>query len=184
MIQSRRTVLTTVAGLAAATVAAPVLAGDNRKLLQVVDARAPAPNFVGITKWFNSAPLSIGDLRGRVVVVDFWTYGCYNCVNTLPYVTRLYETYKEKGLVVVGVHTPEFPFERSAGNVLAALKRHRITYPAAQDNDSATWNAWLNQYWPTKYIVDQHGTIVFSPAGEGKYDEIERTVQRLLKTTS
>ena len=135
MIRSRRSVLTTVAGLAAAAMAAPVLAGDNRGLLQVADARAPAPNFVGITKWFNSAPLSIGDLRGRVVLVDFWTYGCYNCVNTLPYVTRLYETYKDKGLVVVGVHTPEFPFERSAGNVQAALKRHGITYPVAQDNE-------------------------------------------------
>jgi thiol-disulfide isomerase/thioredoxin len=184
MIKSRRSVLTTVAGLAAAALAAPVLAGDNRGLLQVADARAPAPNFVGITKWFNSAPLSIGDLRGRVVLVDFWTYGCYNCVNTLPYVTRLYETYKDKGLVVVGVHTPEFPFERSAGNVQAALKRHGITYPVAQDNESATWNAWRNQYWPAQYIVDQRGNVVFSHAGEGQYDEIEHTVRRLLNATS
>src|SRR5271156_2755186 len=115
MIQSRRTVLTTVAGLAAVALAAPVLAGANRNLLRVADARAAAPNFVGIERWFNSAPLSIGDLRGRVVLVDFWTYGCYNCVNTLPYVTKLYDQYKGRGLVVVGVHTPEFPFERSAG---------------------------------------------------------------------
>jgi thiol-disulfide isomerase/thioredoxin len=164
MIQSRRTVLTTVAGLAAAALAAPVLAGDNRKLLQVVDARATAPNFVGITKWFNSAPLSIGDLRGRVVLVDFWTYGCYNCVNTLPYVTRLYETY--------------------TGNVQAALKRHGITYPVAQDNESATWNAWRNQYWPAQYIVDQRGNVVFSHAGEGQYDEVEHTIRRLLSATS
>src|ERR1700750_2263641 len=118
------------------------------------------------------------------VLVDFWTYDCYNCVNTLPYVTKLYETYKDKGLVVVGIHTPEFPFERSAGNVQAALKRHGITYPVAQDNDSATWNAWRNQYWPAQYIVDQHGNIVFSHAGEGQYDEIERTVRRLLNATS
>ena len=96
------------AGVAAAALTAPVLAGDNRKLVQAADARAAAPNFVGITKWFNSVPLSIGDLRGRVVLVDFWTYGCYNCVNTLPYVTKLYETYKDKGFVVVGVHTPNF----------------------------------------------------------------------------
>ena len=143
-----------------------------------------APNFVGISKWFNSAPLSISDLRGKVVLVDFWTYDCYNCVNTLPYVTKLYETYKDKGLVVVGIHTPEFPFERSAGNVQAALKRHGITYPVAQDNDSATWNAWRNQYWPAQYIVDQHGQIVFSHAGEGQYDEIKRAVQRLLNATS
>jgi thiol-disulfide isomerase/thioredoxin len=184
MIQSRRTVLTTVAGLAAATLAAPVLAGDNRNLLRVADARASAPNFVGIERWFNSAPLSIGDLRGRVVLVDFWTYGCYNCVNTLPYVTKLYETYKDKGFVVVGIHTPEFPFERSAGNVHAALKRHGINYPVAQDNESATWNAWRNQYWPAQYIVDQRGNVVFSHAGEGQYDEIERTVRRLLNATS
>jgi thiol-disulfide isomerase/thioredoxin len=184
MIRSRRSVLTTVAGLAAAALAAPALAGDNLGLLRVADARATAPNFVGITKWFNSAPLSIGDLRGRVVLVDFWTYGCYNCVNTLPYVTRLYETYKDKGLVVVGVHTPELPFERSAGNVQAALKRHGITYPVAQDNESATWNAWRNQYWPAQYIVDQRGNVVFSHAGEGQYDEIERTVRRLLNATS
>jgi thiol-disulfide isomerase/thioredoxin len=122
--------------------------------------------------------------RGRVVLVDFWTYGCYNCVNTLPYVTKLYETYKDKRFVVVGVHTPEFPFERSAGNVQAALKRHGITYPVAQDNESATWNAWRNQYWPAQYIVDQRGNVVFSHAGEGQYDEIERTVRRLLNATS
>ena len=121
MIQSRRTVLTTVAGLAAAALAAPVLAGDKRRPLPGSRRPRYGPNFVGITKWFNSAPLSIDDLRGRVVLVDFWTYGCYNCVNTLPYVTKLYETYKDKGLVVVGIHTPEFPFERSAANVQVAL---------------------------------------------------------------
>jgi len=184
MIGSRRTLLTAFVGLAAATVTAPVFASDGIIPLQLADARGVAPNFVGISKWFNSAPLSISDLRGKVVLVDFWTYGCYNCVNTLPYVTKLYETYKDQGLVVVGIHTPEFPFERSSGNVQAALKRHGITYPVAQDNDSATWNAWRNQYWPAQYIVDQHGQIVFSHAGEGQYDEIERTVRRLLNATS
>lgn len=184
MIQSRRTLLTTIAGLAAAALAAPVVAGDGRKAVELADARTAAPNFVGITRWFNSAPLSIGELRGKVVLVDFWTYGCYNCVNTLPYLTKLYDKYKDKGLVVVGIHTPELPFERSAGNVQAALKRHGITYPVAQDNDSATWNAWRNQYWPAQYIVDQRGNVVFSHAGEGQYDEIERTVRRLLNTTS
>ena len=148
MTRSRRSILTTFAGLAATAVAVPAFAGDPVAALQIAEARNAAPNFVGISNWFNSAPLAIGDLRGKVVLVDFWTYGCYNCVNTLPYVTKLYETYKEKGLVVVGIHTPEFPFERSAGNVQAALKRHGITYPVAQDNDSATWNAWRNQYWP------------------------------------
>jgi thiol-disulfide isomerase/thioredoxin len=184
MTQSRRTLLTTIAGLAAAAVAAPVIAGDSREPVRLADTRTAAPNFVGITRWFNSAPLAIGDLRGRVVLVDFWTYGCYNCVNTLPYVTKLYDQYKGRGLVVVGVHTPEFPFERSAGNVQAALMRHGITYPVAQDNDSATWNAWRNQYWPAQYIIDQRGNVVFSHAGEGQYEEIERTVRRLLNATS
>ena len=184
MVESRRTLLIAFAGLAAAAVAAPGFGSDASIPIQLAEARAAAPNFVGISKWFNSAPLSISDLRGKVVLVDFWTYGCYNCVNTLPYVTKLYETYKDKGLVVVGIHTPEFPFERSAGNVQAALKRHGITYPVAQDNDSASWNAWRNQYWPAQYIVDQRGNIVFSHAGEGQYEEIERTVRRLLNETS
>ena len=152
--------------------------------MHVAEASATAPNFVGIDRWFNSEPLSMSDLRGKVVLVDFWTYGCYNCVNTLPYVTKLYQNYKDKGLVVVGVHTPEFPFEHSAANVQAALKRHGITYPVAQDNASATWDAWRNQYWPAQYIVDQAGHVVYSHAGEGSYDEIERTVRRLLNATS
>ena len=117
--------------------------------------QATAPNFVGLGNWFNSAPLNIGDLRGKVVLVNFWTYGCVNCVNALPHVTDLYAKYRDRGLVVVGIHTPEFPFERSAANVQAALKRHGITYPVAQDNDSKTWNAYRNQYWPSQYIVDQ-----------------------------
>ena len=107
MVGSRRTLLIAFAGLAAAAVAAPGFGGDA-STIRLVEARAAAPNFVGISKWFNSAPLSISDLRGKVVLVDFWTYGCYNCVNTLPYVTKLYDTYKDKGLVVVGIHTPEF----------------------------------------------------------------------------
>ncbi|MGQ0683070.1 thioredoxin family protein [Bradyrhizobium sp.] len=150
----------------------------------VAAAQATAPNFVGITNWFNSPPLDIASLRGKVVLVDFWTYGCVNCVNTLPHVTALYRKYKDRGLVVVGVHTPEFPFERSAGNVKAALTRHGITYPVAQDNDSKTWNAYRNQYWPAQYIVDQNGKIVFQHAGEGQYEEIERTVARLLGANS
>src|SRR5215468_10942293 len=184
MIGSRRTLLTAFAGLAAVAVAAPGFGGDASIPIQSAEARAAAPNFVGISKWFNSAPLSISDLRGKVVLVDFWTYGCYNCVNTLPHVTQLYETYKDKGLVVVGIHTPEFPFERSASNVQAALKRHGITYPVAQDNESRTWDAYHNQYWPAQYIIDQNGRIVFEHAGEGRYDEIDRTVARLLNASS
>jgi thiol-disulfide isomerase/thioredoxin len=152
--------------------------------VKVADIRANAPDFVGISGWLNSAPLSIASLRGKVVLVDFWTYGCINCVRTLPYVTQLYEKYKDRGLVVVGIHTPEFPFEHSTGNVQAALKRHGIHYPVAQDNNSATWDAYRNQYWPAQYIVDRSGKIVFTHAGEGQYDDIERTIQKLLSADS
>lgn len=158
--------------------------GKTDLAVTVADAGRAAPNFVGIDNWLNSGPLNISDLRGKVVLVDFWTYGCYNCVNTLPYVTRLYDTYKAKGLVVVGIHTPEFPFEKSARNVEAALKRNGIRYPVAQDNEFATWNAYHNQFWPAQYIVDQNGKIVFEHAGEGQYREIEQRVRQLLHADS
>jgi thiol-disulfide isomerase/thioredoxin len=151
---------------------------------KITAAQSTAPNFVGISKWFNSPPLSISDLRGKVVLVDFWTYGCINCVNTLPRVTELYAKYRDRGLVVVGIHTPEFPFEHSATNVQAALKRHGIAYPVGQDNESRTWDAYHNQYWPSQYIVDQNGRIVFHHDGEGQYEQIDRTIARLLNVSS
>jgi len=164
--------------------ATPVVSAPAAPVEVAAASQQTAPDFAGITNWFNSKPLSLADLRGKVVLVDFWTYGCVNCVNTLPHVTDLYAKYRDKGLVVVGVHTPEFPFERSASNVQAALKRHGITYPVAQDNDSKTWNAYSNQYWPAQYIIDQNGKIVFQHAGEGRYDEIDRTVGKLLNASS
>jgi thiol-disulfide isomerase/thioredoxin len=159
-------------------------ASDRTVAFDVAAAQGDAPNFTGISNWFNSAPLNIANLRGKVVLVDFWTYGCVNCVNTLPHVTELYAKYRDRGLVVVGVHTPEFPFERSAANVQAALKRHGITYPVAQDNDSQTWNAFGNQYWPAQYIIDQSGKIVFQHAGEGQYEQMDRAIARLLNASS
>ena len=183
-----RTTLTSAAIAALCLVGAPATGwskdGPARPALRVAEAHAAAPDFVGISGWLNSAPLSIASLRGKVVLVDFWTYGCINCVRTLPYVTQLSEKYKDKGLVVVGIHTPEFPFEHSAANVQAALKRHGIRYPVAQDNASATWDAYRNQYWPAQYIVDRSGNIVFTHAGEGQYEEIERTIQKLLGAES
>jgi thiol-disulfide isomerase/thioredoxin len=171
-----------VVALCLTGVARPGLSGEIAPFA-IATTQDTAPNFAGISNWFNSAPLNIADLRGKVVLVDFWTYGCVNCVNTLPRVTELYARYKDRGLVVVGIHTPEFPFERSAANVQAALKRHGITYPVAQDNDSQTWNAWRNQYWPAQYIVDQSGKIVFQHDGEGQYEEIDRTIARLLNAS-
>ena len=125
---SAATIALLLAGTAFAVVAGEATSAQTAPL-RVAVAQDAAPDFVGISNWFNSKPLNIADLRGKVVLVDFWTYGCVNCVNTLPHVTELYAKYKDRGLVVVGIHTPEFPFEHSASNVQAALKRHGITYP-------------------------------------------------------
>ncbi|RZT29035.1 thioredoxin family protein [Cupriavidus agavae] len=139
-----------------------------------------APEFAGITHWLNSPPLTMQQLKGKVVLVDFWTYACGNCVNTLPYVTKWYDKYKDQGLVVVGVHTPEFPFEKSTANVQAALKEYGIRYPVAQDNNYATWSAYHNQYWPALYLVDANGRIVYQHYGEGSYGDTEAAIRKLL----
>ncbi len=152
--------------------------------VKVAAAGQRAPELRGLTNWINSKPLTIAGLRGKVVLVNFWTYGCYNCVNTLPHVVSLYEKYKDLGFVVIGVHAPEFAHERSAANVAAAVKRHHIRYPVAQDNSLATWNAYSNKYWPAQYILDQQGRIVYQHAGEGAYDTIENTVRRLIHRNS
>lgn len=139
-----------------------------------------APDFKGITKWLNSDPLTMEQLKGKVVLIDFWTYSCINCIRTLPYVTKWYDTYKDQGFVVIGVHAPEFAFEKETENVKTAIKRYGINYPVAQDNDMATWNNWENQYWPAHYLVDQQGKIRYYHFGEGKYDETENAIRQLL----
>ncbi|EYS86856.1 thioredoxin [Cupriavidus sp. SK-4] len=139
-----------------------------------------APEFTGIDKWLNAEPLTVAGLRGKVVLVDFWTYSCINCINTLPHVRQWYDKYRDKGLVVVGVHTPEYPFEKSTANVQAALKRFDIRYPVAQDNAYATWNAWRNRYWPALYLVDANGSVVYKHFGEGNYAETEAAIQKAL----
>jgi thiol-disulfide isomerase/thioredoxin len=140
----------------------------------------PAPAFAGIDKWLNSQPLTIEGLKGKVVLIDFWTYSCINCLRTLPYVTKWYDTYKDKGLVVVGVHTPEFAFEKLTKNVQTAISRFGIGYPVAQDNNYATWTAYKNQYWPAEYLIDKTGKIVLEHFGEGNYDEMEDAIRKLL----
>jgi thiol-disulfide isomerase/thioredoxin len=140
----------------------------------------PAPDFSGIGKWLNSEPLSMPALRGKVVLVDFWTYSCINCLRTLPYVAQWHQRYKDKGLVVVGVHTPEYAFERSTRNVQTAIKRFNIPYAVAQDNQYATWKAYENQYWPAVYLIDRKGRIVLKHFGEGHYDEMEQAIKMLL----
>jgi thiol-disulfide isomerase/thioredoxin len=139
-----------------------------------------APDFTGIDNWVNSAPLDLKQLRGKVVLVDFWTFDCINCVHTLPYVKDLYSRYHDKGLVVVGVHTPEYTFERDLGNLRNAVKKYGIEYPVAQDNRYATWNAYNNQYWPALYLIDQNGKIVYTQFGEGQYAQTENAVRGLL----
>jgi thiol-disulfide isomerase/thioredoxin len=143
------------------------------------DAR-PAPEFSGISAWLNSQPLTVESLRGKVVLVQFWTYSCINCLRTLPYVTKWYEQYKDKGLVVVGVHTPEFAFEKERANVETAIKRLGIHYPVSQDNQYRTWRAFGNQYWPAAYLIDRSGTIVATQFGEGGYQQMENAIARLV----
>jgi thiol-disulfide isomerase/thioredoxin len=139
-----------------------------------------APEFTGIDKWLNSPPLTVHALAGKVVLVDFWTYACVNCINTLPHVVRWYEKYKDQGFVVVGIHTPEFAFEKSTANVEAALQRFGIRYPVAQDNRYATWKAYDNRYWPAFYLVDKAGRVRRQHFGEGKYEEMEQAIKALL----
>jgi thiol-disulfide isomerase/thioredoxin len=140
------------------------------------------PGFDGAVGWLNSEPLTPADLRGNVVLVDFWTYTCINWLRTLAYVRAWSETYEEEGLVVVGVHTPEFPFERDPENVRWAAKEMRVEYPIALDPDYAVWRAFGNHYWPAVYIADAEGRIRHHHFGEGGYEECERVIQELLGT--
>jgi cytochrome c biogenesis protein CcdA/thiol-disulfide isomerase/thioredoxin len=147
-------------------------------------AIAAAPDFVGNQQWFNTpgnAPLSKSRLRGKVYLVDFWTYTCINCIRTLPYLESWQKKYESKGFDVVGVHSPEFAFEKSASNVQDAIKQNGLTYPVAQDNDLATWEAFRNQYWPAHYLVDADGMIRYIHYGEGKYGETEAAIRSLLR---
>jgi thiol-disulfide isomerase/thioredoxin len=139
-----------------------------------------APEFTGIEKWLNSAPLTMQQLRGKVVLVDFWTYTCINCIRTLPHVKEWHEKYRDQGLVVVGVHTPEYPLERSTDNVKTAIKRFGLTYPVAQDNQYATWNAYGNRFWPAFYLINKKGQVVYQHFGEGAYQETEAKIRALL----
>jgi cytochrome c biogenesis protein CcdA/thiol-disulfide isomerase/thioredoxin len=148
-----------------------------------LDDSGPAPEFQGIVQWLNTPggrPLSLRSLRGKVVLVDFWTYSCINCLRTLPHVTGWYDRYRGAGLVVVGVHSPEFAFERVPGNVRDAVARLDVDYPVALDNGFRTWEAYDNQYWPAKYLIDRNGHLRYAHFGEGAYDETERLIRRLL----
>jgi thiol-disulfide isomerase/thioredoxin len=143
-----------------------------------------APEIKGIAHWLNTpdgAPLSLADLRGKVVLVDFWTYSCVNCQRDLPYVTAWDKKYRDYGLVIIGVHTPEFRFEQKLENVQAEVTKYDIEYPVALDNSYQTWRAFQNHYWPAKYLIDASGKIVYMRFGEGGYEEFEQKIQALLQ---
>ena len=142
-----------------------------------------APEFVGNEHWFNTPgdrPLTLPELRGRVVLVDFWTYSCINCIRTFPYLKAWDERYRKDGLTIVGVHSPEFPFERDPANVEEAIERNGIRYPVAQDNELQTWNAYSNAYWPAEYFIDAQGRVRYTHFGEGEYGEKEKVIRELL----
>jgi cytochrome c biogenesis protein CcdA/thiol-disulfide isomerase/thioredoxin len=142
-----------------------------------------APEVTGTQRWFNTPggrPLSVKALRGHVVLIDFWTYTCINCLRTLPYLEAWDARYRHDGLTIVGVHSPEFPFERDAGNVAGAIEREGIRYPVAQDNQLSTWDAWGNQYWPAEYLIDARGQVRHTHFGEGEYGQTESAIRALL----
>jgi cytochrome c biogenesis protein CcdA/thiol-disulfide isomerase/thioredoxin len=167
-------------GAAAESAPQPKTTANGRADLPVLGA---APEFVGNQRWFNTPggrPLTLRSLRGRVVLVDFWTYSCINCLRTLPYLTAWDRKYRKDGLTIVGVHSPEFPFEKEAGNVEEAIESNGIRYPVAQDNDLATWSAYGNQYWPAEYFIDARGRVRYAHFGEGEYGKKEEIIRQLL----
>jgi cytochrome c biogenesis protein CcdA/thiol-disulfide isomerase/thioredoxin len=161
-----------------------VFAAGGQRLASVpLKNYGQAPDVEDISAWLNTPSLSLEGLRGKVVLVDFWTYSCINCLRTLPYLRKWDELYRAKGLVILGVHTPEFAFEHDLGNVRAAVKRLGVRYPVALDNDYGTWKAYGNNYWPAHYLIDQAGHVRELHIGEGDYDETERNIRLLLKAS-
>jgi cytochrome c biogenesis protein CcdA/thiol-disulfide isomerase/thioredoxin len=158
----------------------------RRELRELTDAgdspsnAALAPEVEGITQWINSKPLTVRGLRGKVVLIDFWTYSCINCLRTLPHVKAWDRAYRDDGLTIIGVHAPEFAFERVPSNVRAAVRKLGVRYPVALDNDFATWRAYANEYWPAKYLIDRTGRVRYFHFGEGEYDKTERLIRRYL----
>jgi len=159
------------------------IVGDNGTITRVQIDKSQlklAPELPKISGYINSEPIMLADLRGKVVLLDFWTYSCINCIRTIPYLNAWHEKYADDGLVIVGVHTPEFEFEKNYNNVKGAVERFGIKYPVVQDNEKQTWNAYENRYWPRKYLIDSEGYIRYDHIGEGAYAETEKVIQSLL----
>ncbi len=153
---------------------------DNILKSAKLPVKGEAPELAGIDGWINSEPLTLEGLRGKVVLVDFWTYTCINCIRTFPHITAWYEKYKDNGFVLLGVHSPEFRFEKKKENVERTAAENNLDYPIALDNDMKTWNAFANRYWPAKYLIDAEGNIRYTHFGEGRYEETEKAIQQLL----
>jgi thiol-disulfide isomerase/thioredoxin len=165
----------------------PHLRSESRSALQSpapvkeTPAAAPSlPEFQGITNWLNSSPLTVADLQGSIVLIQFWTFACINCQRTLPYVVDWHQKYASQGLKIVGIHTPEFAYERQVENVRAAIAQHQIAYPVPMDNGFETWRAYNNEYWPHLFLADRQGIIQYDHIGEGAYDTTEQKIRQLL----
>jgi len=149
-------------------------------LAEDASSATATPGFDGATRWLNSPPLTAQGLHGKVVLVEFWTRECINCLHVLPHTKALYERYSADGLVVVGVHTPEYEEERDITSLQQAVRTLGITYPVAVDNDNRIWSAFHNQYWPAIYLIDREGRVVYRHVGEGDYDQTEARIRQLL----
>ncbi len=163
--------------------ASKIVTPESKIITPETIARSPnqLPEFQGISEWLNSAsPITTKDLLGKVVLVQIWTLGCINCQRTLPYVTSWHKKYAAKGFQTIGIHTPEFPFERDSKNIRRAMTKHGITYPVGVDNNFQTWKAYKNEYWPHLFLADRQGIIRYDHIGEGAYDETEAKIRQLL----
>ena len=196
LFQRQRRKLLTLFGLGVtATVGSTLLSKQQNQFVEASDSTPnvalreqrddinlgkPLPDFRGISQWLNSAPLTPSDLKGKVVLVQFWTFGCINSQRTLGYITRWHQDYADQGLLVIGVHTPEFDFEHDVDNVKQALKDYQISYPVPLDNDYQTWRAYQNRYWPHLFLTSRDGIIRYHHIGEGAYQETEQMIQTLL----
>jgi thiol-disulfide isomerase/thioredoxin len=190
---NRRTVLTYLGwgglGLAGAAMANSTHSSATNSQVQpsaeipdsLVAAASPLPELQGIETWLNSEPLKLSEQRGKVILVQFWTFACINCQRTLPSIVQWHQKYAQQGLLVVGVHTPELAFERNLGNVKKAIQQRGITYPVAIDNNYQSWNAYDNHYWPHLYLADRQGKIRYDHIGEGAYPETEQKIRELLR---
>ncbi len=152
----------------------------SKEIVAIASNGQPLPEFVGISQWLNSKPLTTADLKGKVILVQFWTFACINCQRTLPYIVQWHKKYASRGLKVIGVHTPEFAYEREINNIKRALAKHQITYPVPIDNQFKTWQAYSNEYWPHLFLADRQGILRYDHIGEGAYNTTEQTIDKLL----